>query len=227
MKKICVIGNSHIGALIGASHTIMENEEVKNKSVSLDFFANAGQGIQLVKVKNGELKGVRYSTTKKNDIYLKDYDLFFICCDLYGPNFISQSKYELRNFSTQVREQATKDRIHHSHSMRLFREITAETSAPVYIASRPIRPAAHEISKDEFIDGINVISKLIQPAIYVEPPLSVLTETFTGNTDFFKNSSNMLGKPVSKEKHPNHDMDHMNENGGVEVLLHFLNKIQD
>ncbi|MDP2902217.1 MAG: hypothetical protein Q8N96_03795 [Methylovulum sp.] len=229
MKRICVIGNSHIGALIGASHNATAKENFTNKGFILDFYANAGRGIQLIKVEDGALIGIRYASNTINNIYLKiylkDYDLFLIYCDLHIPNYISRAKKELGSFSKQVIEETIRDRINALHSIRLFKEIKSATSAPVYIASKPVKPTAGKISKDEYIDGINVISKIIQPAIYVEPPLSVLNETFSGNTIFFKDSVNMVGRALSKDKHPKHDMDHMNENGGMELLLHFLDKV--
>jgi len=229
--KICVIGNSHVGAIKLAWNVLAE----RYNNYSLTFFACGGTGLNKLVVEHGKFvasdsrlkKRIGYTSGGVYEIDPDCYDVFL----LYGMGFsLTAFDDDVAFYSQAVKEAARRDRLERSLSYSVFKKLKAITDKPIFIAQNPYPSQA--ISKGKAISGENKLEEVNwhrlffkDRASFVEQPAETVYHGAYTKLEFSKGSRKLeTGDSDDNELHLSDDFVHMNIDYGRVWLERFLCK---
>lgn len=229
--NICVIGNSHTGALKNAWDKI----QADHPGEKITFFAQRGGGISDLVVQEGKLipnnesleKALEFTSEGKKEIDPNEYNVFLIYGAglAYFPN--KQQFYSTAVIKTAVIDHLTE--VKFSISLTLLKKLRSITDKPIFIGHCPLG-AAKEIFSDfapnDYLAGIKLVNEIIYNPLDAElvkqPVSTIINERYT-HPDFAKGSKRLsTGDTLDDELHSENDMGHMNEKFGEIWLREFF-----
>lgn len=143
MMKLCVIGNSHVGALRLAWIQVLNK---RFGDIEMTCFAHRGSGIAHMKVEGKSLipenplmaRAIKFTSEGKDKVNVADYDAFVVY-GLHEGSFDRGDNY----FSSAVQAAAMKDRVLNQGNHILLTKLRQITDKPVFAAHDPL-PALPE-----------------------------------------------------------------------------------
>lgn len=229
--KLCIIGNSHVGALKRAC----ANHESLNQNVSFTFFVGRGNSISSLDISDSKLtpssKYLRdsfmFTSGGLSEIQVRDYDLFLVyglgCKPLYFP----KEKF----YSSDLIEHTCKDHVDGTVSTKVLRLLKSAGARQIYLGHDPLRasnelqPLGDDLSL--YKRGVNLLNrKFYEPenSILVPQPDETLESSFSTKEIYSKDSTRPeTGGANDNELHPSDDNVHMNEHYGKLWLENFIN----
>jgi hypothetical protein len=232
--NICILGNSHVGALKRAYDKISTDYP----DIQITFFAQRGYDLTELDVDNGKLvansdvlrQAIMFTSGGIDSIAPESYDIFLIYALGTKPNFVAPGIY----YSSQVKELALADIANNSAAMNLIKKIRCLTDKPIYLGHDPL-PAgqSNDVPADDhgmYIDGIKKINDHIYQKLNVKllmQPLETLVSWNRTNINFSSGSERLAVGDVSDAQiHPEDDEIHMNDQFGEMWLIAFLRVVQ-
>lgn len=231
--KICVIGNSHVGALKRAWDAMPG----RHQSANITFFAARGRGLEGLAVNDGRLvpeteflkKSLEFTSGGKQVIDPDEYDVSLV----YGLGasglFISPKRY----YSSAVLRQAANDHVAGTPSFNLIRKIRQLTDKTVFVGHSPLRAFRGEgfkvVEPEAYLFGLEVVNDFVYSSIgseLVAQPLHTIVNGRFTNPLFSQGSKRLsIRDKHDDEHHPENDYAHMNDEFGAEWLTSFLDNI--
>lgn len=227
--KICVIGNSHAGAIrlgwdrIGADYP----------GIELCFFAVGGEGLRQLGVRDGRLVPGRpalravleFTSGGWGEIDPAAYDLFL----LYGLGFAPVGIAMPGNYSAAVREATRRDIFRRSVANHVLTLLEGVTDKPILLGHGPF-PAAQlgDLSQDgslqDYRSELDWYRRFLAGrALLIGQPEETMQTAGATRPDFSKGSRKLAtGDREDNEHHPATDTKHMNADYGQLWLRHFL-----
>ncbi len=229
--KICVIGNSHVGALKRAWDEIKGNYPQQR----IIFFAQRGDGLEELAAHNGKLtpnneeltKSLEFTSGGSKEIAPEDYDMFVI----YGVGatayFIDNNQF----YSRSAMQRALHDILDPTLSFKLLKRLRSITDKKIFVGHCPL-PAAKEVASNTrpnaYIAGLKLINDIIYHPLNAEligQPLSTIVNEKHTHPDLSKDSKRLaIGDNFDNENHPANEDMHMNDKFGEMWLREFLEK---
>ncbi|WP_198036700.1 hypothetical protein [Halomonas sp. GT] len=228
--KICVIGNSHVGALKRAWKSMPD----RHSSATITFFASRGKSLEGLVADGGKLipetealkKSLEFTSGGKQLIDPDEYDIFLV----YGLSarglFISPK----RHYSFAVLKQAAFDHVDGTLSFNLVRKIRELTEKTVFVGHNPLgafRGVEFKVVEPEaYLFGLEVANDFVYSSIdselVAQPSYTIVSGRFT-HPSFSKGSKRLsIGDKFDDETHPENDYGHMNDEFGAAWLTSFL-----
>ena len=229
MKKVCILGNSHIGALIRGMNTLPEKSEFA-LTHKVDFFR--GEALQsnlyyekgLLKPKNGNASYYLHKESGKHHIDLSAYD----CVISYGGRLMANpdgwvnhvKDYVSDRYSSAVLRQSHIDDLESAQATLLFQAIA---NSDTYTGKLIVMPSP--IPNEKYW-GFNPL-KIVIPA-YMDYVEGIYTEYFsTTPISFAALPRDLLGESgygLSTRFKVNREGDfmHLNDEGGAIVAKNLL-----
>lgn len=231
--KICIIGNSHVGALKRA----WESMSSFHNAAEIVFFADRGRGLDEIAI-NGKVlapktkrlqKSFEFTSGGKKVIDPIEYDFFLV----YGLDskafFISPKRY----YSEVVLKQASADHVSKTLSFKLVEYIRALSDKNIYLGHAPL-PAYKGsdfkvISPEGYLMGLDVINDFVFSDVgahmIMQPKDTIVSGKYT-HPDLSVGSKRLsIGDRLDDEHHPENDHGHMNDKFGAKWLTAFFEKI--
>jgi hypothetical protein len=229
--RLCIIGDSHVGALKQAID-VLNNSDIFSQVV---FFAKGSDGMRnLVADKNTKklMPGTRslgrsFELTSQglNHIDPIDYDCFLV----YGLGYQPYFKH-----SPFVSEQL--DQVHFEDTFNtkllgsVVRKLREVTDKPIYIGHTPFRAVSTVKTTDvdgSYENNINLIDQYLKEhfnkVTLLPQPIESICDKRKTKPDFCKGSIRMeTGHNLDGTVHPVDDLSHMNESFGRLWLQNFL-----
>lgn len=228
--KICVIGNSHVGALKRAWDSMPDRHQWAN----INFFAARGRGLEGLVVNDGKLvpetgflkRSLEFTSGGKQVIDPNEYDILLV----YGLHanglFISPK----RHYSVAVLKQAANDHVTGTLSFNIIRKIRELTDKKIFTGHNPLRAFRGKevkvVEPEAYLFGLEVMNNFVYSSIgselVAQPLHTIVNGRFT--SPLFSQGSKRLsiGDKHDDEHHPENDCGHMNDEFGAEWLSSFL-----
>jgi hypothetical protein len=231
--KICVIGNSHVGALKRA----WDKLSPANPTREMVFFAHRVDGMAALKVEGNQLvptsesleAAMKFTSGGLDHILPKDYDVFLIYGLRANPNFDSGDRF----ISRQVRQQAVDDLTQNKLSLKILKMVRQLTDARIFLGHNPLSSASALVpntSTEAYESGIAVLNELFYGPMGAEMLVQPLRTIVNGrNTDAaFSQDSQRLAISDSKgeDRHPKGEDRHMNQAFGEIWLGEFFARLE-
>jgi hypothetical protein len=227
--KICILGDSHSGAL----HRAWQNIKTEYSQHELTFFASRGSTLVNLKIENkclvskrsGLTQAIKLSSGGLDSIEVSKYDLFLLYGLKANPCFLAGHVY----LSRQLKEALIKDLLHHTPSYILYMKIRTLTGAKIYVGHTPLLAAEKRNdvdNHDEYKNGSDFLNNEYYDKSngkIVPQPLATIVNG--QNTDLsFTIGSKRLDVGIKNEsvEHPLGDIEHMNDEYGKLWLTDFL-----
>jgi len=251
MKKVLIIGNSHVGALKMGYERVLKNDPI---NVEFHFFSCINFSKNIV-LKNSCLKPINDETS---DFLMKIHMIDKLNLKTLNPDVIlisgcmwsrSDVKYNYFSFTSFTHENMLNDKftyskdfieevvfslkksVNNSSNTKLLHEIANYVSCPVYI-SQP-NPLTKSVNKrsvftkkhiNKYQKIVNLIKKTFynKKIIYFPPPIETLhSSDFLTKKIFIKDSYRL----DESKKHGDEDVHHANYEYGALFLKNFCNKV--
>ncbi|MBY5970334.1 hypothetical protein [Halomonas denitrificans] len=229
-RKICVIGNSHVGALKTA-WDLMPEWHSENELV---FFAARANGMSDLHLEGKHLiprslkleESIRFTSGGLSNIDVSDYDIFLIYGLQMEAFFIEQDTF----FSAAVIRQSVIDSVSNTLSLHILKQIRSVTDSGIYIGHCPLpelQSVEEEVySTEDYISGVEVMNdevfKSFRAKLIPQPVATIVNGAFT-KPEFSKGSKRLsVGDDRDEQEHPEHNRKHMNDAFGREWLSHFF-----
>lgn len=233
--RVCIIGNSHVGALKRAWDSFVSEER---DVVNITFFAVGSDGMKGVDVKgnclvagNDKLKSAFVFTSGgKAEIDPTEYDVFL----LYGMFAKAFFKDDSKHYSKSAIDCALKDLVKDQLSFNVLIKLRSITNKKIYIGHNPFK-AASESSKnvvhEGYLSGLAELNQRVykdyNSEILPQPLSTIVNRKFT-NIIFSRNSKKLAtGTSADNELHPEQDNFHMNDEFGKLWLSAFIQLLLD
>jgi hypothetical protein len=231
--KICVIGNSHVGALKRA----WDKMSPAHPGLELVFFAHRGNGMSALKPQGKKLvpttddlcAAMKFTSGGQDHIVPADYDAFLIYGLKASPNFGAGERF----FSRQVRQQALDDLTHNKLSLKVLKMVRQLSEAPVYLGHEPLNSASEtrpDASIAPYESGIAQLNESfygpLGAEMLMQPPSTMVNGK---NTDpsFSKDSQRLaIGTSNNDAAHPEGEDRHMNAAFGEIWLGAFIERLK-
>lgn len=227
--KICIIGNSHVGALKRGWDRI----SAKHPGTELTFFAHRANGMAALKVEGNSLvpktdllkKAIRFTSGGLERITPGDYDVLLLYGLRASPNFASRNQF----ISAQAARQALVDLTHGRLSSKLLGMLRPLTDRIIYIGHDPL-PAASRVRSErppaDYVEGIETLNEGIYRKLGAEmiaQPVSTIVNGRQTHSDFARGSKRLaIGDGRDDRAHPEGEDGHMNDDFGEIWLEAFL-----
>jgi len=237
MMRLCIIGNSHTGALKRAWDNLIE-PSIKNK-VEISFFASRGHGLKglclegksLVANNEALKKNLEFTSNGKHDINLTRYD-FFLIYGLFAPYYTNDKFY-----SSDVIEHSLRDHFCSAFGYTLMTMVRSATDRKIFLDPRPlpVNPDGDEgnfssILSAHYSGGIKLANEKIFLPLNSEL-IHQPSQTLVGNNRHthskFSKGSKRLDEWNSEKSapHPAEDLRHMNDQFGKIWLESFFKRL--
>ncbi|MEW2915296.1 hypothetical protein [Leisingera sp. JC11] len=233
--KVCVVGNSHCGALIEAWRQICGSWA----DLSLTFFATPGTKIRNVALRDGKLVGLtddvreilKVTSGGLQECDPEQYDSFLF----YGLIKSPKAEHTDVKYSAAVREAALTDRCVESNAARLIGQLRTVTDKPVSVAAAPFRvPAGTDTAsawtcshEEETAFFQRVAFDKLSASVIAQPKETVIGQTRATFAEFSTGSKRLQVETERAPKaHPSGEVSHMNCRYGEIWLEHYLPTIR-
>lgn len=233
--KLCILGDSHTGALKRAWDRLVE-PDLKNK-FDITFFASRGEGLSglrlhekfLIPTSKKLKSNLEFTSNGLSFIDIEKYDLFLIYG--LGLNFYFPSNFF---YSNDVINQSIEDNYKCSLGYHILMMIREVTNKKAYLGHNPM-PAQKEDDNttllpinSQYTSGISIVNKKTLMELnseLIHQPLTTLTNGHRNtHLKFTKNSIPLgMGDMLDGQAHPVQDNLHMNDDFGKIWLESFLN----
>ncbi len=227
--KICIIGNSHVGALKRGWDRIAP----KHPGTEITFFAHRANGMAGLKVAGNSLvpgnemlkNAIHFTSGGLERITPADYDAFLIYGLKACPNFANRKQFISSPASRQALVDLTKGRL----SFKLLGMLRPLTDRILYIGHDPLA-AAGEVRSDgpptSYIEGIAALNETIYRPLGAEviaQPASSIVNGRQTHPDFGRGSKRLaIGDGRDDRAHPAGEDGHMNDDFGEIWMEAFL-----
>lgn len=227
--KICIIGNSHVGALKRGWDRIA----LKHPGTEITFFAHRANGMAGLKVAGNSLvpanevlkKAIHFTSGGLERITPADYDAFLIYGLKACPNFANRKQFISSPAARQALVDLTKGRL----SFKLLGMLRPLTDRIIYIGHDPL-PAAGEVRSErpatDYVDGIAALNETIYRPLGAEliaQPASTIVNGRQTGPDFGRGSKRLaIGDGRDDRAHPVGEDGHMNDDFGEIWMEAFL-----
>ncbi|MGW9820811.1 hypothetical protein ACUXK4_003388 [Methylorubrum extorquens] len=213
-KKICVIGNSHLGAVVKA-----HRESAPELDYQFTFFGAPWPQFDNIAVVNNWIMGATFSYGDGSP-EVTTYDAFVVYGGIMCAQQIAIKDDEMRDagFSLAVRVATLRNQVHHSVCRKIVWMLHASSKKPVFLLSNnPLLNLPAITSSESFQSAEDLLRSASNPGRYLSFPSDLLGEGFLPKKQFFKNSVYIDG--AERDDHFDfHDNEHMNVMGGRLVL---------
>jgi hypothetical protein len=237
--KICVLGNSHTGALKRSWDELISSEFKERYDIT--FFAARSNNLADLRVKNGELvteneitqKSIEFTSGGLSTIKLDAYDAYLI----YGfvrPYIKSDSFY-----SNRVTSQSIKDHFINRTGYQLLKKIRMCVETKVYLGHIPF-PSSEKQDNwvslshtyEQYEQGVNIVNNNFfeeMNSTLIKQPSETLAKINRNTLSKFSKGSLRLaiGESSVIDPHWKADNVHMNDEFGKIWLENFLNTIEE
>lgn len=230
--RVCVLGNSHVGALKLA----YDADPSLASRMRLTFFAARGDEMRHLRLRDGRIEAstpllehsIRHTSGGLSEVDPQAYDAFLV----YGLELRIQPPAD-GFFSRAVREQTARDAAAKTAGLFAVELLGEAGAAPVFVGLGP-SPAAGESTALGRDPGYAAIFEALNAAVFAPLGVELLgqpEETFADGwrTDRrFSIGSRRLdvGDEASNELHPDNDSAHMNEAFGRIWLQAFETRLR-
>jgi hypothetical protein len=233
--KLCVLGNSHVGALKIAWSKSMAS----HPHLDLSFFAAPGTGFSKVQLEGERLVPTterlkelfEYTSGGFDSIDIKSYDAFLV----YGLGLsIPRRRADDRRYSNAVVSASYLDVLMKSLNLQMCYLLRSVTQAPIYVGHNPI-PSIGEVSENpvesvrvatlSYMEAFELISRILlgQGMRLIAQPNETFLKDWMTNPHYCIGSLKLdVGKRDSSDFHDLDDVIHMNEEFGQVWLDSFL-----
>lgn len=231
--NICIIGNSHVGALKRAWDCFPSERKA---TLNITFFAVGSKGMKYLEAKEGKLvsknknltDALIYTSGGKSEIIPSEYDIFL----LYG---LFAKAYFNENSSLYTKAAlncALNDTVTDQLSFEVLLKLRSITEKKIYVGHNPFKASLSDTSTlvhDGYLTGLELLNEVVykkyNSEILPQPLVTICNKKFT-NPIYTKNSKKLAtGKKEDNELHPEHDNFHMNDEFGSIWLSDFIKLI--
>lgn len=225
--KVCVIGNSHVGALKLAWDT----SRAALHAFELTFFAQRGwkimkllsQGNRLVPSSEWQRAQLEFTSAGLADIDTAAYDLFLVYGLYEHPPLVKGGRW----YSEGVREAAIIDRATRQRCYQMVQRIRDITWKPIVVGFSPLpaNPTCTPLSAPllPYVEEIDLINRKVfgplEARVIPQPSETIVNERATAFE--YSVGSYRLDIGGGQEAHPDRDDAHMNEAYGQVWLMNF------
>ena len=212
--RVCVIGNSYVGALYRAFE-----DPALTAGFDFRFFASPMEQFVDVRFENGEIVGTRVDNGGPRA--LSDHDIFVIYAQAPGPRALIEGERELNDgrYSRQVREAALARWLRAFPGPRLMTALSQIVAKPIYMLSGNPRVEAEGGGSWALqARGEQLMNALIAPCCYIPFPRELFDEHLRLRTRFYRAPLNIRGQTANLKATPNFYLNHLNQEGGAAVL---------
>lgn len=230
--KICIIGNSHVGAIKRA----WDKMSPEHPKLEMIFFAHRGKGMVALKRQGKKLvpgsddlaSAMNFTSGGLGFIVPADYDAFLIYGLTAKPNFDSGDRF----FSYQARFQAAKDFTHRNLSFKILKILRKLTDSKIYLGHNPLSSAVCLNSSEStapYESGIVYLNEVIYFPLEAEmlmQPVSTIVNGQNTDASFTKGSQKLtIGTKSRKEDHADSEDKHMNQEFGEIWMSAFIARL--
>lgn len=210
--RVCVIGNSMVGAVLKAYR------DRSPSNYSFHFFAHPGLEYEHIRFDGTTIVNVPFSSS--TDFDMAHYDAFVVYGDLPTP--LQAARYwrglSPDLYSDQVRGAAFKGWLRRSKSMRIAQEVGLLTGRPVYCLSKNSLLHDDIGPKAEAEEGSVLLTAAMEPHGYIPHPDKLLNSDGRPDPAYYIGSLNVLGEEPDRMQQPEHHHFHFNREGGAIML---------
>lgn len=232
--KVCIIGNSHVGALKRAWDRISKD----HPGLELVFFAHRGTGMSALKSRDGQLltddealaSAMRFTSGGLDRIIPQDYDVFLIYGLRASPNFRNGNQY----ISSQAENQAAEDLTRNRLSFRILTMLRGLTDKRIFLGHDPLKAATvtrPKASPRHYQAGIEFLNERIYGPLGAEmlvQPVSTIVNGRNTHASFSLGSLRLaIGESSEGVSHPNGEELHMNDGFGEVWLVNFFTRLEE
>lgn len=212
--RICVLGNSFVGALQRAYTTSTPEQGLS----SYGFFASAWPEYLDLDVADGVI--VKAAVSNRCSARVADYDACVVYGDLPGPDEAAAMWDSLpsRRYSEQVRAAALRCWAEGRHALRLARRLTDAGATRIALVSRNPDLTQSAGARETRSRGASLIEAAIAPFVYVPHPDELFDANGFPKAEFYKDSLNVAGEQPDRALQPAHHHTHLNAPGGKLLL---------
>ncbi|MBY5927083.1 MULTISPECIES: hypothetical protein [unclassified Halomonas] len=232
-RKVCIIGNSHAGALKRAWDLVPEWHSANE----LTFFAARANGMRHLHLKGHTLiprsrmlkESIRFTSGGLDSINVSDYDTFLIYGLQMEAFFIEPGSF----FSAAVIRQSLLDSVDSTLSFNILKMIRSVTDKSIYIGHSPLLTMNSDedwtYSSEDYLSGVRLMNDEVLSSycatLIAQPSATIVNGIFT-KSEFLKGSKRLsVGDNRDDQVHPDHDDRHMNDTFGREWLSHFFEQV--
>lgn len=234
MTRICVIGNSHVGAIKAAWDEIQSDYP----ETSLTFFAGRSSSTEGLIPKDGILvpktkalaDQMAFTSGGRSQIDPAQYDIFLI----YGMLKFPKNPESYKTISQAFLWEFIKDTAQSSLLVSQARKIREITAKKIFAAPPPVPAHKNDTPPQKMPSHADVVAFMQVESfddfncIVVPQPKETLADA-RSTLRLYSAGSSRLGMAVktAEEKHPDQDNIHMNTAYGKLWLGNFLRNLQD
>ena len=212
--KVCIIGNSYIGAVRKA----YQSGEVKTDPYDIAFFASPGERFKNVDIVDGEISNIYLGDNESKSV--KDYGTVVVYGDMPLPSHVlfAFRRVPAEKYSRAVRKSCLLAWLLGFNSYRLVSALVARQMPKVILLSRNYPVREETGTHDERVDGVNLIQEMLESASYLPAPRILFGDDGKPRQEFYNGSLNVAGDEPDRTKQPFHHLDHLNLAGGQVML---------
>ena len=222
VRRVCVIGNSFVGALRRAYA-----DRQLTEGFEFSFFANGGDSFRRLTFEGPRLTGYFKHFGASPD--MRDYDYFLVYADAPMPmdRLDVERGLSTGRFSAQVRAAALRGWRDQFHSFAIVSSLHAISDKPILLHSGNVHIDENVGSLADNQAAAAFMEAMIAPAIYVSFPSEIFLPDGSPDLKFYTGSLDILGQEPDREKLPAHHTVHLNLAGGTLVLKNILAKLSE
>jgi len=223
LKRVCIVGNSYIGAVKKAYSTKPSGDD----DFDLFFFASAGTFFQNINILDGVLVNIYQGDDSSRRIV--DYDITVVYGDFPTPRQVFLFANEAREniYSDQLRRARLENWFMKFCSYRLCLSLVELNGPRVFMLSRNYNISETILPQIEYDEGSTIIREHLASVTYVQAPHSLFSSSGQIQEIYYSKSLNVFGEEPDRNEQPKHHHNHLNEAGGRLVLTAILDSITE
>lgn len=231
--RICILGNSHLGALKRAWDRI--GSEYDN--IAIDFFGGRSNTLSGLVVENdclvasnqGLKRSIEFTSGGISSVDPELYDVFLV----YGLGFHLRGVPLSKGYSSAFLRDFARERFASTISYYLVSGLRTITGKVTYVGHVPLSADYDEaeVSLTDDYTAVfdvykNVIEDMVERVFLVRQPEETILNGRSTKSEFSKNSKRMaVGASNDNALHPETDIGHMNDDFGELWLRNFLKQV--
>jgi hypothetical protein len=211
--RICLIGNSYLGAVRRAYESLPNRDKY-----TISFFAGAGSAFDKLGITENTIVNASHHSGGSDDV--REYDCFVIYGDAPTPRNCIQFTNSIPStrYSTSVRLSALDGWMSQFKTIKLVYLLREMTDKPIFLLSRNVNQSEDIGTPAENKDGIAVMESIIRPCKFIQFPETLFLSNRRPNPKYYQGSLNVSGEEPDRLKQPRHHHYHLNADGGALIL---------